>query len=204
MKSFVYRILSIAACFVTALAFQGCVDNLEEAQRNLSASPSEFNNVSGTGETLTINVESNLYWNVSAQDADGNILCPATDADSVLGLSKVAKTGKYSDLTGAPGEIPFETGSFSMSPMPGTCYYQRVGNFCFLSCASTSFNGSGNGAGGGLPFRAVTAKLMLCPTSYSENFKGELKVSGSVLYYNTNGGDSFSGSFAGVYQIEQE
>lgn len=72
MKSFVYRILSIAACFVTALAFQGCVDNLEEAQRNLSASPSEFNNVSGTGETLTINVESNLYWNVSAQDADGN------------------------------------------------------------------------------------------------------------------------------------
>lgn len=143
-------------------------------------------------------------YRTQLQDADGNILCPATDAESVLGLSKVAKTGKYSDLTGAPGEIPFETGSFSMSPMPGTCYYQRVGNFVFLSCASTSFNGSGNGAADGLPFRAVTAKCTLCPSSYNADFNGEIKVSGNTLYYNTHSSVAFSGSFTCLYQIEQE
>ena len=158
----------------------------------------------GGMQAVYLQVPEGKAFHTQLQDANGNVLCPSTDADSVFGLAKVAKTGKYSDLTGAPAEIPFETGSFSMSPMPGTCYYQRVGNFCFLSCPSTSFNGSGNGAADGLPFRAVTAKCNLCPSSYNADFNGEIKVSGSTLYYNTHSSVAFSGSFTCLYQIEEE
>ena len=60
----------------------------------------------GGMQAVYLQVPEGKAFHTQLQDADGNVLCPATDADSVFGLAKVAKTGKYSDLTGAPAEIP--------------------------------------------------------------------------------------------------
>ena len=71
MKPVSYFLSLMSVFGLAASVLSGCVDDIKEPGGSLVVSPTEFNNVKGTGETLTINVESDLYWSVYAQDSDG-------------------------------------------------------------------------------------------------------------------------------------
>ena len=71
MKPVSYFLSLMTVFGLAASVLSGCVDDIKEPGGSLVVSPTEFNNVKGTGETLTINVESDLYWSVYAQDSDG-------------------------------------------------------------------------------------------------------------------------------------
>ena len=70
MKPVSYFLSLMTVFGLAASVLSGCVDDIKEPGGSLVVSPTEFNNVKGTGETLTINVESDLYWSVYAQDSD--------------------------------------------------------------------------------------------------------------------------------------
>ena len=138
MKPVSYFLSLMTVFGLAASVLSGCVDDIKEPGGSLVVSPTEFNNVKGTGETLTINVESDLYWSVYAQDSDrieklvnavneknfgalvdiGNFNC--ADENSVNAVGRMAPYARHAHAK----DFHIKSG---MLDNPGTGWFQSRG-----------------------------------------------------------------------------